>query len=65
MNTRDRNGSTPFQDAVIEKHMEIISFFMDIGADLKIKTKYYRNNSVELALKGNAINIIKKLIHHQ
>ena len=65
INTRDGSGLTLLQDAVIEENMEIISVFMENGADLKIKTKYFRNNSVELALKRNSINILKKLLQHQ
>ena len=65
INTRDGSGLTPLQDAVIEENMEIISFFMENGADLKIKTKHFRNNSIELALKRNSINILKKLLQHQ
>ena len=65
INTWDGSGLTLLLDAVIEENMEIISVFMENGADLKIKTKYLRNNSVELALKRNSINILKKLLQHQ
>ena len=62
--TYDDYQATPFQNAVIKKHMEIVTFLMENGADLKLKTKHFRNNSIELSLKGNTIDIMKKLIHH-
>ena len=63
INTRDGYGGSPFHNAVSEKHMEILTFFMENGADMRLKTKHFRNNSIELALKGYSINILKKLIH--
>ena len=73
INNRNRNGKTPFHKAVsygsATKDLDIIAFLMENGADLKLRTKECRNNSIELALKsaleeGSTINIVKKLIHN-
>ena len=56
-------GMTPFQYAIKEKHLEIVNFLMENGADLKIRTKNSKNNAIELALKEGEINIVKKLIY--
>ena len=63
INSNDVSGWTPFQNAIKEKHLEVIHFLMDNGADLKIRTKQFKNNAIELALKGGEINIVKKLIY--
>ena len=63
INSNYVKGKTPFQRAIKEKHLEIIDFLMENGADLKIRTKNSKNNAIELALKEDEINIVKKLIY--
>ena len=63
INTHDGCGGTPFHYAVSEKHIEIVTYFMESGADLKLKTKHFKNNSIELALRCNSINTLKKLVY--
>ena len=64
INIYDGGGGTPFQNAVLENHVEMVTYLIENGADLKLRTKNFRNNSIELALKDNIINILKKLIYH-
>ena len=61
ININDGDGRTPFQNAVVEEHMEIITYLMENGADIQRRTNYFRHNSIELALKKNQINIMKKI----
>ena len=63
INTRDEHGATPFQNAVIEKHMEIMAFLMENEADLKLKTRHFKYDSIEIALKQDGIDIVKKLLY--
>ena len=63
INSNYVRGMTPFQNAIKEKHLEVINFLMDNGADLKIRTKHFKNDAIELALKEGEINIVKKLIY--
>ena len=64
INTQDLCGGASFHYAVIGNCMKIITYLIENGADLKLRTKHFRNNSIELALKGKKIDIVKKLIHH-
>ena len=63
INSNDASGWSPFQNAIKEKNLEMINFFMENNAELKIRTKHFKYNAIELALKIDAINIVKKLIH--
>ena len=40
----NRYGGTPFQNALSEKHVKTLTFFMKNGADLKSKTINFINN---------------------
>ena len=57
------SGCTPFQNAIKEKHFQMIDFLIKNGADLKMKTKHLKNSAIELALKEGGINIVKKFIY--
>ena len=62
-NTHDGDGATPFQNAVIENRMAIVKFCRENGANLVMRTVNFRNNSLELAMKHNHIDMLKQLIH--
>ena len=41
----------------------MIDLLMKNGADLKMRSKNSKNNTIELALEGGEINLVKKLIY--
>ena len=63
INSIDVSGWTPFQTAIKVKHLQMIDFSMENGADLDMRSKYSKNNAIELALREGEINIVKKLIY--
>ena len=59
---------TPFQNAILENEKEMVKLFMENGADFKIRTRslqvQHKNDSFELAMKEDQMNILKQLLHY-
>ena len=65
INIHGANGGTPFHVAILMKHVEIIKYFIDMGADLQFRTKNFKLTSIELALKSEEIPVLKTLCYNQ
>ena len=65
INTHDWDGATPFQNAVFENRMAIVKYFRENGANIFMRTVFFKNNAVELAMKNDHIEILKQLVHQE